>query len=116
MTIDQTEICCGISVLSSDTYKTDATYPIRGSHSLAIDKSNGLLLRLKNRQLNTDFTLEARSYNDGIAFRMILPGNKNQVRIPDEHTVLLFQRRVRSGIMICIVIMKEFIKRKTFLK
>lgn len=87
MTIDQTEICCGISVLSSDTYKTDATYPIRGSHSLAIDKSNGLLLRLKNRQLNTDFTLEARSYNDGIAFRMILPGNKKQVRIPDEHTV-----------------------------
>lgn len=50
MTIDQTEICCGISVLSSDTYKTDATYPIRGSHSLAIDKSNGLLLRLKNRR------------------------------------------------------------------
>ena len=116
MTIDQTEICCGISVLSSDTYKTDATYPIRGSHSLAIDKSNGLLLRLKNRQLNTDFTLEARSYNDGIAFRMILPGNKNQAEYQMSILFLLFQRRVWSGIMICIVIMKEFIKRKTFLK
>lgn len=87
MTIDEKEICCGVSVLSSKSYKTDAIYPIRGSHSLAVDKGNGLQLKLKNRQSDTDFTLEARAYDDGIAFRLILPGEKKLSRIPDEHTV-----------------------------
>lgn len=87
MTIDGAELCTAVSVLSSDTYKTDNTYPIRGSHSVAVDKSNGLLLKLKNESLKTDFALEARAYNDGVAFRLILPGDKNRVRTPDEHTV-----------------------------
>lgn len=89
MTIDEKEICCGVSVLSSKSYKTDATYPIRGSHSLAVDKGNGLQLRLKNRQTDTDFTLEARAYDDGIAFRLIVLGDKKLSRIPDEHTVFM---------------------------
>lgn len=87
MTVDGAEICNSPRLLSSDSYKTDDTYPIRGSHSMAVDKSNGLLLKLKNEQLKTDFILEARAYNDGIAFRLILPGKNKQARTPDEHTV-----------------------------
>lgn len=87
MTVDGAEVCNSPRLLSSDNYKTNDTYPIRGSHSMAVDKSNGLLLKLKNEKLKTDFTLEARAYNDGIAFRLILPGDDKQVRTPDEHTV-----------------------------
>lgn len=87
MTVDGAEICNSPRLLSSDSYKTDDAYPIRGSHSMAVDKSNGLLLKLKNEQLKTDFILEARAYNDGIAFRLIFPGKNKQARTPDEHTV-----------------------------
>lgn len=34
-----------------------------------------------------NFTLEARAYNDGVAFRIILPGKQGEMRVPDEHTI-----------------------------
>lgn len=78
LTIDESELCNSVDVLSSDTYKTDNTYPIRGSHSLAVDRSNGQIIKLRNSSLKTDFSLEARAYNDGVAFRMILPGKQEK--------------------------------------
>ena len=87
LTIDESELCNSVDVLSSDTYKTDNTYPIRGSHSLAVDRSNGQIIKLRNSSLKTDFSLEARAYNDGVAFRMILPGKQGEIRTPDEHTL-----------------------------
>lgn len=87
MTVDEAELCRSLEVLSADGYQTDNAYPIRGSHSRATDKGNGQLLKLRNTQLKVDFSIEARAYDDGIAFRMQLPGRKGEVRTPDEHTV-----------------------------
>ncbi len=87
MTVDEAELCRSLEVLSADGYQTDNAYPIRGSHSRAMDKGNGQLLKLRNTQLKVDFSIEARAYDDGIAFRMQLPGRKGEVRTPDEHTV-----------------------------
>lgn len=86
-TIDGSELCNSVDILSSDSYKTDNTYPIRGSHSLAVDKSNGRTFKLQNTILKINFTLEARVYNDGVAFRIILPGKQGEMRVPDEHTI-----------------------------
>lgn len=86
-TIDGSELCNSVDILSSDSYKTDNTYPIRGSHFLAVDKSNGRTFKLQNTILKINFTIEARVYNDGVAFRIILPGKQGEMRVPDEHTI-----------------------------
>lgn len=86
-TIDGSELCNSVDILSSDSYKTDNTYPIRGSHSLAVDKSNGRTFKLQNTILKINFTIEVRVYNDGVAFRIILPGKQGEMRVPDEHTI-----------------------------
>jgi alpha-glucosidase len=61
------------------------TYPWRGVHSQAVNHCNGATIHLKHARSNTTWTLEARAFNDGIAFRQIVPGDSEQ-RVPDEAT------------------------------
>jgi alpha-glucosidase len=61
-------------------YQVRQTYPWHGVHATATDRANGVKIPLKK------FTLEARAYDDGIAFRILVPGAPNARRIPDEAT------------------------------
>lgn len=57
-------------------YKVDRIYPWRGVKSQAIDKCNGITIPIDHA--SGRWTLEARAYDDGFAFRYILPGNGNR--------------------------------------
>jgi alpha-glucosidase len=57
-------------------------YPTRGIHSLATDRANGAQISLTHAESNTSFTLEIRAFDDGAAFRFIVPGEAT--RAPDE--------------------------------
>jgi alpha-glucosidase len=69
-----------------ERYQTDQTYPWHGVHATARDHSHGLRLPLKAAKAGLTYTLEARAYHDGIAFRWIVPGESGKSRVPDEAT------------------------------
>src|SRR5688572_11513138 len=65
--------------------KFDETYPWRGPHSRATNLCNVLSLSLNHKKSQTVYLFEARAFNDGVAFRHIIPSNA-QPRVPDEAT------------------------------
>ena len=74
----------GVDLGKVEPYKVDETYPWNGVHSMAVDKCNGAKIAVTHRQSRTAYTLEVRAYNDGIAFRHVVPGEGT--RVPDEAT------------------------------
>ena len=86
ITLDGLNIADGVRAGKLETYKTDTTYPTWGVHATGIDKSNAAKLALTHIATNTPYTLEARAYDSGIAFRYIAPGDPAKSRVPDETT------------------------------
>lgn len=78
------------SCVASDlrTYSVDETYPTRGIHSKAVNRANGMTLDMKN-SLGKKFTVEARAYDDGVAFRILFPAGAKEKHAPDEETTFV---------------------------
>jgi alpha-glucosidase len=84
ITVDGVNLADGVDLGRVDPYKVDETYPWNGVHSRAVDKCNGARIVVTHRRSRTAYTLEVRAYNDGIAFRHVVPGEGT--RVPDEAT------------------------------
>ena len=70
-------------------YDHDEKYPTRGVHSTATDHHNGWRLPLTYNPDKIKFDIEVRAFNDGVAFRFIVPkekGDSDKPRVPDELT------------------------------
>jgi alpha-glucosidase len=84
ITVDKVNLAEGISIGKIDRYQVNETYPWHGVHSPAVDQCNGAKIAVTHLQSRTTYTLEIRAYNDGIAFRHVVPGAG--MRVPDEAT------------------------------
>ena len=73
------------NVKSIQLYQLNEQYPWLGVHTTAVNNCNGVKIPLQHNGV-TD-TLEIRVFNDGVAFRTILPAAANVSRAPDEATV-----------------------------
>ena len=82
--VDKANLAGGVEFGKAESYKVNQTYPWNGAHSTAVDNCNGVKVALTHRQSRTAYTLEIRAYNDGIAFRHVVPGEGP--RTPDEAT------------------------------
>jgi alpha-glucosidase len=70
---------------TSFRYQLNERYPLLGAHASAINHCSGMKVLLQDQKMVD--TLEVRVFNDGVAFRTILPAGDNTIRIPDEATV-----------------------------
>src|SRR6267142_970119 len=86
MRIDEVDLSQNVEIGRVQNYRTNEKYASRGVHSEATDHSNGAKISLRHPASNTNYTLEVRAYDDGVAFRHIVPGN-DKGRVPDEATV-----------------------------
>jgi alpha-glucosidase len=59
--------------------------PGGGVHSKAVNRCNGSTITIKQDKIN--YVVDVRVFNDGAAFRIIVPANDSIARIPDEATV-----------------------------
>jgi alpha-glucosidase len=84
--IDGVDLGQGVDVGRVDRYQVKEKYASRGVHSEAINHCNGAKIPINHKASNTNFTLEVRAFNDGTAFRFVVPGDGKQ-RVPDESTV-----------------------------
>jgi len=92
--VDGADLADGAQIGTADSYKINETYPWYGPHSTAADNCNGAKVALTHPKTTTSYTLEIRAYNDGVAFRHLVPGQG--ARTPDEATVF----RVPAGSVI----------------
>ena len=86
--LDGVDLGQGAEVGHVETYRVREKYPWRGVHSEAINQCNGAKISLKHAKSNTSYTVDVRAFNDGIAFRYVVPGDAAE-RIPDEATAFV---------------------------
>jgi alpha-glucosidase len=84
--IDGVNLGEGVEVSKVETYRLDEGYPTRGVHSEAVNRCNGARISLKHTQSKTNYTVEVRAFDDGVAFRFIVPSDEKRERVPDEAT------------------------------
>jgi alpha-glucosidase len=74
-----------LNIKTVQWYEINEQYPWLGVHATAVNNCKGVKIALQH-QGKAD-TLDIRVFNDGVAFRLIMPAAANTSRIPDEATV-----------------------------
>lgn len=90
--VDGVDLCRGVEAGKVERYSLNERYAWRGAHSEAVNHCNGARFSLKHAESGASFTLDARVFNDGVAFRFLAPGDEKQ-RVPDETTVFTLPAR-----------------------
>jgi alpha-glucosidase len=85
LVVDGTDLGRGAALGAVETYRFDERYPTRGVHSSAVNRGNGVRVSARHPQSGTAFMVEARAFDDGVAFRTVVPGGDRE-RVPDEAT------------------------------
>jgi alpha-glucosidase len=86
--VDDVQLTEGAKVGGAGGYGNDESYPWRGVHSKAVNRCRGVIVELLHRDSGAKFKLELRAYNDGAAFRHIIPAaaGSSEPRVPTEAT------------------------------
>ncbi len=85
LSVDGKDLTEGVVLGDMRPYEVKETFPWRGVHSRAVNHCKGATIRLQGGNGSPPFTLEFRLFNDGVAFRWIVPGGQ-ALRVPDEAT------------------------------
>ncbi len=92
--VDAVNLGDGASVTGVERTKHDERYRARGVHSIAVNRHNGAKVALVHQPSGTRYSMEVRAFDDGVAFRYIVPGASDAtVRIPDEASAFNFPPR-----------------------
>ena len=89
MNVDGYDLSAGVVFGKVERYEIDETYPWYGAHSTAVNRCNGARISLVHDLSFTSYTLEIRAFNDGVAFRHVMPGEESASRVPDEYTAFV---------------------------
>jgi len=89
MNLDGYDLSTGVVFGNVERYELNETYPWHGAHSTAVNQCNGARISLQNDLSFIDYVLEIHVFNDGAAFRHIIPGDEGVSRVPDEYTTFV---------------------------
>ncbi|HLB73103.1 MAG TPA: glycoside hydrolase family 97 N-terminal domain-containing protein [Sedimentisphaerales bacterium] len=89
MYVDGYDLSAGVVLDKVERYEINETYPWHGVHSTATNNCNAARISLKHDLSFIDYVLDVRVFNDGAAFRHIIPGDENALRVPDEYTTFV---------------------------
>ena len=74
LNVDGEELTVGATVGKVETYDVDETYPWHGGHAVATNRCRGAKVAIEHAESKTKYTLDIRAYDDGVAFRFVVPG------------------------------------------
>jgi alpha-glucosidase len=83
--VDGVDLGQGVELGRVETYEANEAYPTRGVHSRAVNHYRGARVAARHVKTQADFTIDVRVFNDGVAFRYVVPGEGRE-RVPDEAT------------------------------
>jgi alpha-glucosidase len=86
MRLDGFDLSSGVVFKSDERYTLNETYPWHGVHRTATNHCHGARIALEHDLSMTPYTLEVRVFNDGVAYRHVIPGSENTSRVPDEYS------------------------------
>jgi alpha-glucosidase len=89
MNLDGFDLSSGVVFSNAERYEISETYSWNGAHSTATNRCNGVRLSLQHDLSFINYTLEVRAFNDGVAYRHIIPGDESVARVPDEYSNLI---------------------------
>ncbi|MEK7831723.1 MAG: glycoside hydrolase family 97 N-terminal domain-containing protein, partial [Acidobacteriota bacterium] len=93
ISIDGVDFGQGVTIGKAERYRLNERYVWRGVHSETVNHCNGAKISLKRSGGDSNFTLEVRAFNDGAAFRFVVPtaeSGADKARVPDEATGFTF--------------------------
>lgn len=83
--VDGVDLGAGVRTGAVERYRIRETYRWRGVHSRAVNHANGARVSVRSAKAGAGFNLDVRVFNDGAAFRYVVPGEGR--RAPDEATL-----------------------------
>jgi len=89
MKLDGYDLSSGVVLGEVERYEVDETYPWHGAHNTAVNKCNGAKISLQHDLSFINYVLDVRVFDDGAAFRHIIPGKEGDSRVPDEYTTFI---------------------------
>jgi alpha-glucosidase len=72
-----------------ERYSIDESYPWHGAHAMAVNRCNGARIALTSDLGMIPFTFEVRAFDDGVAYRHVVPGGEAEARVPDERSAFV---------------------------
>ena len=88
ISIDATDISNLVNFGKVERYRIRENYPTRGVHATAVNNCSGARMSIQHQKSGTAYVLEIRVFNDGVAFRFVIPGEGS--RVPDEASSFTF--------------------------
>jgi alpha-glucosidase len=73
----------GASAGKPEAYQNNETYPWRGRHSLATNHFKGARIPVIHSGSKIRYTVDVRVFNDGVAFRYLVPGENKRILTGD---------------------------------
>ena len=90
--VDGVDLGDNVEIGTPETYTTNTTYPDpRGPGSLK-DQCKGVKLSLRTKGSNSSWTLDVRAYDDGVAWRYLVPGSGTR-KVTGEATSFVLPER-----------------------
>jgi alpha-glucosidase len=84
LTLDGYDLSAGVVMSGVARDAVQERYAWSGVRSTAISESNRARLSLTNDLTSIAYTLEVRVFDDGVAYRHVIPGDAAAARVPDE--------------------------------
>jgi alpha-glucosidase len=86
MKLDDYDLSTGIVFKSEERVEAKETYPWYGAKNVAVSDYKGATVAITNDLTSVDYVLEVRAFNDGVAYRHVVPGSDTVSRVPDEYS------------------------------
>jgi alpha-glucosidase len=86
MDLDGYDLSAGVVLGNVERFAVSETYAWLGVHSTATNECNGARIALEHDLSFIPYALEVRAFNDGVAYRHVIPGATNDTRTPDERS------------------------------
>jgi alpha-glucosidase len=84
LNLDGFDLSSGVVFSNAEPYEISETYPWNGAHRTATNRCHGARISLQHDLSFIPYTLELRAFNDGVAYRHLIPGGAGAARVPDE--------------------------------
>jgi alpha-glucosidase len=82
MSVDGRNLCQDAAITKVVRYRVDERYETRGGHRSAVNRCNGARFEMTHAPSQTSYLIDIGVFNDGAAFRFVIPGAGK--RVPDE--------------------------------
>ncbi len=89
MNLDGYDLSSGVVFRKAEPYEVNETYPWTGNFSTATNRCRGVRITLEHDLSFVSYVLEVRAFDDGAAYRHVIPGGAALTRVPDEYSTFL---------------------------